>query len=259
MKLIIDTEAGTLACQEPGVPERLVPLYSAPGLRAVSEVWLRQQWNQMHWRSFSWLGLQMLQFPEDVLRLQEALFRLQPDVIVETGVHGGGSAVFFASLCRLLGRGRVISIDIAIAAEVRRAIEGGPFTDLVTLIEGDSAAPQTVEAVRGLIRPGEKVFVFLDSDHSRAHVLRELDAYAGLVAEGSYIVATDGVMGALAGTPNGLPQWREDNPAEAAREFAARHPEFAIRRPRALFGEEHVVDVLTYWPDAWLLRLPAAG
>jgi cephalosporin hydroxylase len=256
MKLVIDTEAGTVTCSRPDAPERTFPLYSGEGFRAVSDVWLRQQWNQMHWRSFSWFGLQMMQFPEDVLRLQEVLVALRPDVIVETGVHGGGSTAFFASVCRLLGHGRVISIDITISAEVRRAVEAGPFADLVTLIEGDSAAQDTVAAVRRLIRPGERAFVFLDSDHSRAHVLRELEAYADLVAEGCYMVATDGVMGVLADTPNGLPQWREDNPAEAARDFAARHAEFAIRRPRALFGEEHVVETLTYWPDAWLLRLP---
>lgn len=256
MKLTIDTVSGTIVREEPGLPERQLPLYSAEGFRAVSEIWLRQQWNTMQWRSFSWLGLQMMQLPEDVLRLQEALAALRPDVIVETGVHGGGSTAFFASMCRLLGRGRVVSIDITIAPAVRQAIEAGPFADLVTLIEGDSAAPDTVAAVRRAIRPGEKTFFFLDSDHSRAHVLRELEAYAGLVTAGSYMVATDGVMGLLADTPHGAPQWRTDNPAEAARAFAARHPEFAIRRPRARFGEEHVEEMLTYWPDAWLLRLP---
>lgn len=256
MKISIDTERGSIECRPPDGPPRTVDLYSAEGLRLVSEIWLRQEWNQMRWRSFSWHGLQILQFPGDVLRLQEALVALRPDVIVETGVHRGGSSVFFASVCRLLGRGRVVSIDISIPGEVRQAIEASPFADLITLIEGDSAGGETVARVRREIRPGERVFVFLDSDHSKAHVLREMEAYSGLVTPGYYIVATDGVMGLLADTPNGSPEWRADNPAEAAREFAARHPEFAIRRPRALFGEEHVVEVLTYWPDAWLLRLP---
>jgi cephalosporin hydroxylase len=102
----------------------------------------------------------------------------------------------------------------------------------------------------------KKVFVFLDSDHSKEHVLRELNAYAGLVTPGSFIVAADGVMQSLTDTPWGNPEWINDNPAAAAREFVASHPEFIIKRPPALFGEEYVVEELTYWPDAWLYRLP---
>lgn len=180
---------------------------------------------------------------------------LKPDVIVETGVNRGGSAIFFASMCRLLGKGRVVSIDIQIPAEVRQAIEQSTFADLVTLIEGDSAAPEVVAQVRERIGKDEKVFVFLDSDHSRAHVLRELHAYSGMVTPGSYIVATDGVMQSLTDTPYGHKEWVEDNPAAAAREFAASHPEFIIKRPTALFGDQYVVESMTYWPDAWLKRV----
>jgi cephalosporin hydroxylase len=124
------------------------------------------------------------------------------------------------------------------------------------LIDGDSASSEVLDQVRRQLGSGEEVFVFLDSDHSKAHVLRELDAYAGLVTPGSYVVAADGVMQNLFDTPWGKPEWVEDNPAAAAREFAALHPEFVIKRPKALFGEEYVVEELTYWPDAWLYRLP---
>ena len=183
---------------------------------------------------------------------------LKPDVIVETGVNRGGSAIFFASMCRLLGKGRVVSIDIQIPAEVRQAVEQSPFSDLITLIEGDSASAEVVDQVKNRISKDEKVLVFLDSDHSKAHVLRELHAYSGMVTPGSYIVATDGVMQSLTDTPYGRKEWVEDNPAAAAREFAASHPEFIIKRPTALFGDQYVVESMTYWPDAWLYCMPVA-
>jgi len=236
----------------------IIPVYSKEGFKLLSDIWLKQEWNQLHWQSFSWFGFQIWQFPEDLLRLQEVIATLAPDVIVETGVNRGGSAIFFASLCRLLGKGRVVSIDIQIPAEVRKAIEQSPFSDLITLIEGDSASPEVVSQVSGKIGKDEKVFVFLDSDHSKDHVLRELNAYSDLVSPGSYIVATDGVMQSLTDTPYGRKEWLEDNPAAAARQFAGSHPEFKIERPAALFGDQYIVEGMTYWPDAWLYRMPLA-
>jgi len=256
MKLTIDTKERTIRQTNKDDKEISIPLYSQEGFKLLSRVWIKQEWNQLHWQSFSWFGFQIWQFPDDLLRLQEVLVVIKPDVIVETGVNNGGSSIFFASLCRLLGRGRVISIDIAIPGHIKAQIKKSPFADLITLVEGDSASPEVIEQVRRHIGSNTKVFVFLDSDHSKAHVLRELNVYSSLVTPGSYIVAADGVMKYLTDTPWGKSKWITDNPADAAREFAAAHPEFIIKRPAALFGNEHVIDELTYWPDAWLYRLP---
>lgn len=259
MKIRIDTDANSLEQTDSEGRTKTVPLYSNEGFKIVSDVWLTQEWNQLHWQSFSWFGFQIWQLPEDVLRLQEVLVNLKPDVIVETGVNRGGSAIFFASICRLIGKGRVISVDISIPAEVRQAVEQSPFADAITLIEGDSASAEVVEQIRKQIGHNDKVFVFLDSDHSKAHVLRELQAYSGMVTPGSYIVATDGVMQSLTGTPYGRKEWVNDNPAAAAREFASSHREFQIKRPTALFGDQYVVESMTYWPDAWLYRVPTGA
>lgn len=256
MKITIDTKENTIVTHGIDGKEEVVPVYSQEGFRLLSEVWLKQEWNQLHWQAFSWLGFQVWQFPDDLLRLQEVITRVKPDVIVETGVNRGGSAIFFASMCRLLGKGRVISIDVQIPGEVQQAVEQSPFSDLITLIEGDSAAPEIVDQVKEQIGTDETVFVFLDSDHSKAHVLRELNAYSGMITPGSYIVATDGVMQSLTDTPYGMAEWVEDNPAAAAREFEANHPEFIIKRPTALFGDQYVIENLTFWPDAWLYRKP---
>lgn len=255
MRIAVDTEANTICSQNAEGQEEIVPVFSKEGFELISKLWLKQEWNQLHWQSFSWFGLQIWQLPEDIMRLQEVVAVVQPDVIVETGISKGGSAVFFSTMCRLLGKGRVISIDIHIPDEVRRAIEQSSFADRITLIEGDSASNEVVEQIRALINPGEKVFVFLDSDHSKKHVMRELNAYAGLVSVGSYIVATDGVMQSLTDTPYGKREWGEDNPAAAAREFAAGRPEFVLKRPPARFGDQYVIESMTFWPDAWLYRV----
>jgi cephalosporin hydroxylase len=136
----------------------------------------------------------------------------------------------------------------------RRAIEAHLLAPLITLVEGDSTAPATVERVRSLLRPGERILVVLDSNHSRDHVARELEAYGPLVSPGSYIVATDGSMEFLADVPRGRPEWSWDNPRAAAVEFASRHPEFVLGDPPFAFSESPITERVTHWPDAYLRR-----
>ena len=189
------------------------------------------------------------------MRLQEVIARVQPDVIVETGVAHGGSLVFYASLCHALGKGRVIGIDIDIRAHNRKAIEAHRLASYITLIEGDSTAASIVEQVRSSISPGESVLVILDSDHSKAHVRAELEAYHAMVTRDSYIIATDGVMEEVYDTPRGKPAWKTDNPAAAAREFAAEHPELTLEEPAWAFNESDLAHPATHWPSAYLRRL----
>src|SRR5690606_9196549 len=127
-------------------------------------------------------------------------------------------------------------------------------SELITLVEGSSTAPEVVEQVRGLIKPGEKVMVVLDSDHSYRHVMNELEAYAPLVSEGSWIVATDGLMQELTDVPRGNAEWDRDNPAKAARDFATANPQFILEPPAWPFNESTLSENVTHWPDAWLRR-----
>lgn len=190
-----------------------------------------------------------------MIRLQELFVQLVPDVIIETGVAHGGSLVFSASLRTLLGRGRVIGIDVEIRPHNRAAIEAHALKPLITLIEGDSVAPATVDRVVRLIRPNERVLVILDSNHSRAHVRAELEAYGALVTPGSYILATDGIMQDLTEVPRGQADWRHDNPVEAVRDFLKMHPEFeAVPPPRPFDETLGLVELPTHWPEAWLRR-----
>jgi cephalosporin hydroxylase len=255
MKLTLDTDARSLTLEEGGQTQQL-DLYSKEAFEAISRQWVRVGWNQKYQYTFSWMGRPVIQLPEDMLRIQEAIYQVQPHVIIETGVAHGGSLIYYASLCKAMDRGRVIGIDIEIRPHNRTAIEAHPLSDRITLIEGSSTAPEIVAQVKSLVKPGETVLILLDSNHTYAHVHDELAAYADMVTAHSYIVATDGIMFDLADVPRGTASWATDNPAFAARDFAAKHPEFVISPPTWPFNESNLDQNITHWPGAWLKRLP---
>jgi cephalosporin hydroxylase len=252
-RIVIDTDAKTLVLED-GDGQRSLPLYSDEAFEIVSRHWVKVGWNQKYPYTFSWLGRPLIQLPEDVLRIQEVIWAVRPEVILETGVAHGGSLIFYASLCKAMDSGRVIGIDIEIRPHNRAAIEAHPLAPLITTLEGDSTAEEIVGAARELIAADETVLVILDSDHSKAHVRRELDAYHSFVSPGSYIVATDGVMRDLDDVPRGAPSWRDDNPAAAAVDFARDHPEFVLEQPPWPFNESTFQHNITHWPDAYLRR-----
>src|SRR5574338_438133 len=177
MILTIDSTAATLSVTEGGEVRR-IPLYSREAFELLSHEWLRLGWNQKYTYTFSWLGRPIIQLPEDLIRIQEVIYAVKPDVIVETGVAHGGSLIFHASLCRAIGKGRVIGVDIEIRPHNRQALAEHELRRYITTIEGSSTHPQVTDLVRQMIGPDESVLVILDSNHSKAHVLGELDAYA---------------------------------------------------------------------------------
>jgi len=253
MKLTLDTEARTLTLQE-GSETKSLDLYSKEAFEAISRQWVRVGWNQKYQYTFSWMGRPVIQLPEDMLRMQEVIFRLKPDVIIETGVAHGGSLIFYSSLCKAMDKGRVVGIDIEIRPHNRAAIEAHPLNDRITLIEGSSVSPETLAQVKACVKSGEKVLVILDSNHTYDHVYQELEAYSGMVTPGSYIVATDGIMYDLADVPRGVPGWVKDNPTDAARDFVAKHPGYVIEQPSWDFNESQLTDNITHWPGAWVRK-----
>jgi cephalosporin hydroxylase len=231
-------------------------LDTAEAFEAVSAAWLRCGWDVKYIYGFTWMGRPIIQLPDDMIRIQEVLWRVRPDVLVETGIAHGGSLVFYASLFEAMGHGRVIGIDIDICQHNRTSIEAHPLAKRITLIQGSSAAWGTLAAVRHCLTPDERTLVVLDSNHSQAHVEAELEAYAPLVAPGSYIVACDGIMAQIAGAPRTAPDWNWNNPIAAVEAFLARHPEFVLEEPEFPFNEGAVRKRVTYWPKCFLKRLP---
>jgi cephalosporin hydroxylase len=144
---------------------------------------------------WSWMGVPIIQMPADIMATQEVVWTTKPDVIIETGVARGGSVLFMASLLEMIGKGKVIGVDIDIRAHNRETIQAHPMSKRVEMIEGGSADDDTLEKVRALIPEGASVMVVLDSDHSRDHVLAECRAYAPLITPGCYLVVADTLVG----------------------------------------------------------------
>lgn len=252
--IIIDEDKGTVTIQD-RTGEQVFAMDTPEAFRAVSQAWLRVGWDTKYVYSFTWMGRPIIQLPEDMVRIQEVIYAIKPDVIVETGIAHGGSLIFYASLCKAMGRGRVVGVDIEIRPHNRVAIETHEMYPYLTLIEGSSVSPEVVERVYDEVKPEETVLVILDSGHSKAHVRAELEAYAPLVSVGSYIVATDGIMAQVVGAPRSQPDWTWNNPQAAAREFAAANSNFAIEEPAFPFNEGKITERVTYWPGAFIKRV----
>ncbi len=250
----IDLERRLVITDEGGV-ERSLPMDSPEAFSIVSEAWIQCGWDTKYTYTFSWFGRPIIQIPEDLVRMQELVYTIGPDVILETGIAHGGSLVFYASLLKAMGKGRVIGVDVEIRPHNRVALEQHPLRPLIEMIEGSSVDPAVVARVKALIGPGETVLVVLDSNHSKAHVLAELEAYSGLVSVGSYVIVADGIMRDVAGAPRTKPEWRYDNPWAAADEFLAAHPNFARMQPAWAFNESvGLSQNISYWRGGWLRR-----
>jgi cephalosporin hydroxylase len=254
MKITIDTTNQTIFDEE---NRQTTPLYSVEGFKIISKIWLKVGWNEKHVYTFSWLGRPIIQLPEDMIRVQEAIFQIKPNIIIETGVAHGGSLIYNASLLKAMDieNSRVIGVDVEIRPHNRKAIEEHFLFPYITLIEGDSVAPEIVAQAKSHISPNDKVLVILDSNHSRAHVRAELEAYCDLVTSGSYIVATDGIMRDVYDVPRGNANWHKDNPVSAVHDFLKDHSEFVLEQPQWIFNESQLSEnINTHYPDAWLRR-----
>ncbi len=254
MKITIDTNKQTINVEDNGV-DKTMNLYSKESFEVISQQWLKVGWDQKYVYGFSWMGRPIIQLPEDMIRMQEVIYKVRPDVIVETGVAHGGSLIYYASIMKSMGiEGKVIGVDIEIRPHNREAIEGHELCSFITLIEGSSVDERIVGEVKSLISSSQTVMVILDSNHTKRHVADELKAYSSLVTPGSYIVATDGSMKDLYDVPRGSDDWRWNHPAAAAVEFAEANQDFVIEQPEWPFCENKLTENITHWPSAWLRR-----
>ncbi len=188
---------------------------------------------------WSWMGAPIIQMPADIVATQEVIWATKPHVIIETGVARGGSVIFYASMLTLIGKGKVIGVDIDIRAHNRDTIGKHPMASRVTLIEGSSIAPETVARIKAEIPAGASVMLVLDSDHSKAHVLAELRALSPLVTQGQFLIVADTLLGCL--NPGQTPTARShfwppgDEPLAAVQDFLAENDRF--QRDEALNGK----------------------
>ena len=205
-----------------------VDIYSREGYEIMVKLWTKVSCQYRIMYEPTWLGIPIIQYPEDILMMQELIWKVRPDVIVETGVAHGGSAILYASILELIGKGKVIGVDLEIRKYNRIVINSHPLSKRITLVEGSSVDESIVAEVKGKIRKDERVLVALDSNHSYKHVLREMELYSEIVSPGSYMVAMDGAQAYVWDIPNGKPEWKDDNPLRAIEEFVSKNKEFEI-------------------------------
>lgn len=231
------------------VQERIHGLRGNHALKEDADAFMRRSIEAQYSYNFSWMGRPIIQYPQDMIAMQEILWRVQPDLIIETGIAHGGSLVFYASICELIGRGDVLGIDIDIRAHNRIAIESHPMARRIRMIEGSSTDPGVVREVSAQAA-GKKTLVVLDSNHTHAHVLAELHAYAPLVSIGSYCVVFDTVVEDL---PPGLYANRPwdvgDNPKTAVTAYLAENTDFAIDE------DVDAKTLITVAPGGYLRRI----
>lgn len=254
MRLTIDTDLKTMLIAD-GTSPREVDLFSPAAFEMLADLWIKVGWVNKYSYAFSWMGRPIIQLPDDMIRIQEAIWQIKPDVIIETGIAHGGSLIFYASLLELIGRGRVIGLDIEIRPHNRTAIEAHPMFKRIEMIEGNSISTEVVAQVSDRVKPGDVVMLILDSNHSKEHVAAELDAFADLVTSGSFILSQDGVMQLVAGMPRTQPDWNTNNPIPAVEEFLARRPEFRLEKPPRPFDESNGVPDCSHHPKGWIKRL----
>lgn len=229
--------------------QRIRDLHANDALKADADAFMRRSVDARYSYNFKWMGRPIIQYPQDIVAMQEIVWRVQPDLIIETGIAHGGSLVLYASICQLIGHGRVLGIDIDIREHNRKAIEAHPMAARIDMLQGSSIDPDIVDQVRARAA-GKKTLVVLDSNHTHAHVLAELRAYAPLVSVGSYCVVFDTVIEDLpAGLYPDRPWDVGDNPKTAVQAYLAENGDFAI---------DHDVDgkiLITVAPDGFLRRV----
>lgn len=235
-------------------------------LRAKTSEWVIAVAPYKYTHHFKWLGLPIIQFPQDMLAMQELIWEVKPDLIIETGVARGGSLIFYASMLALIdyreaaeagkaldpktSRRRVLGLDIDIRAHNRDAIGAHPLAHKIDMLQGSSIAPTITAKVYEYAKGYERILLCLDSNHTYEHVLAELEAYAPLVSQDSYCVVFDTIIEDM---PDDMfpdrPWGKGNNPKTAVWEFLKTHPEFEVDK-----GIEHKL-LITSAPDGYLKRI----
>jgi cephalosporin hydroxylase len=233
---------------EDEVRRNIAGLAGDPDVQDLSRAWIRDTTPYRYTYNFTWLGRPIIQFPQDMVAVQEIIWSTRPDLVVETGIAHGGSLVLSASILELLGGdGRVVGVDIEIRPHNRTEIERHPLAKRITMIEGSSTDPAVVERVKSHAGASSNVMVILDSNHTHEHVLRELELYSPLVVPGGYIVVFDTVIEDMPADLHADRPWGVgNNPKTAVHEFLRQNRRFEIDR------EIQDKLLITVAPDGYL-------
>lgn len=232
------------------VANNIQSLATDTDVQALSRIWMREITPHKYAYNFTWLGRPVIQLPQDMLAVQEIVWRIKPDLIIETGVAHGGSLIYSASLLELVGgEGRVLGIDIDIRAHNRQEIERHPLAKRIDLLQGSSIDSATLEQVHRFAAGKKKILVMLDSNHTHDHVLQELRLYSPLVNAGSYLIVFDTLIEDMPASffdQSVRPWGKGNNPKTAVHEFLKTNDRFEID------ADIHNKLLITVAPDGYL-------
>jgi cephalosporin hydroxylase len=208
--------------------EKIELLAADEELKKLTNQWFVASSQHEYSYHFTWMGRPIIQFPQDMIAMQEIIWQTRPDLIIETGIAHGGSLIYYASLCEMIGHGAVLGIDVDIRAHNRAEIEKHSMFKRITMLEGSSIDEEIVRQVHALAS-GKSVLLILDSNHTHNHVLRELELYSSLVKKGGYLVVFDTIIEDMPDDFFPSRPWGVgDNPKTAVREFLAKNDRFEI-------------------------------
>lgn len=194
-----------------------------------SKQFMRQTILNKYSYNFSWLGRPIIQYPQDVFAMQEIIWKIKPDLIIETGIAHGGSIIFYASMLELIGKGEVLGIDIDIREHNRKAIEEHFLFKRIKMIQGSSVSNDTYEKIKDIAKDKKTVLVCLDSNHTYEHVLKEIELYSKFVTKGSYLVVFDTIIESVPDDFFKDRPWKTgNNPQTAVTEFLRKTDAFII-------------------------------
>lgn len=200
-------------------------------LAEISKKWFLGSYKYEYSYHFRWLGRPIIQYPQDIVAIQEIIWEVKPDLIIETGIAHGGSLILSASILEIIGKGMVLGIDIDVRKHNKIAITQHPLYKRITMIQGSSVDQSIVNKVYDLTKDKKTVMVFLDSNHTHEHVLKELELYSPLVTKGSYLVVFDTIIGNMPDLFFSKRQWNKtNNPKTALMEFLKKNKRFKIDR-----------------------------
>ena len=178
---------------------------------------------------FTWLGRPIIQFPQDMIAIQEIIWKVKPNLIIETGIAHGGSLIYSASILEMIGKGKVLGIDIDIQQQNKKEIEKHPMYKRIKMIEGSSVDKKISKQVHNFTKGKKRVMVLLDSNHTHEHVLKELELYSPLVTKGSYLVVFDTAIEDMPKKKIAQRPWdKGNNPKTAVWEFLKKNDRFKI-------------------------------
>lgn len=178
---------------------------------------------------WTWLGLPMIQLPQDIVVTQEIIWECKPDVIIETGIAWGGSVVLYASILQLIGKGKVVAVDLNLMDHVSAQIMSYPFSDRIHLYKGSSTDPDIVSKIKSHVAPGQSVMVLLDSNHTHEHVLNELRLYGPLVTKGQFLIVSDTVVEDIPAQTHRPRPWAPgNNPKTGLRQYLTETDRFEV-------------------------------